>query len=110
MLVTVLWVGLLFNSRRSFLKLQKLAQTRASESEFNYYSSYYKRGMYCDVYVLSVEYDLRFYPNIYIIITKFDSGRLIVDLISGPGPENTVALEGEDAWQYLATMSLDLPR
>jgi hypothetical protein len=78
--------------------------------EIRYYCAAYRRGPGCQIYTIAVEFDPRFYPNKYIIISKFDNHNLIVDLMSGPGPENTITLSGEEAWQYLATMKLNLPR
>ena len=109
LLITVLWVSLLFNATRNFAKLQEVVQSNPA-TEARYYCAAYRRGAACQIYTLAVELDLRFYPNEYIVITKFDSGALNVDLMSGPGPENTITLVGEDGWQYLATMKLNLPR
>lgn len=110
LLITVLWTSLLFNATRNFTKVQEIVQSNPTIPEAHYHCAAYRRGTNFQVYTLAVEWDLRFYPNKFIIITKFNNGNLVVDLLSGPGPENTVTLTGEEGWCYLATMSLDLPR
>lgn len=109
LLITVLWTSFLFNATRNFNKLQELTQNNPSAVDLRYYCAAYRRGPNCHIYTLAVEWDLRFYPNKFILITKFDNHSLVVDLISGPGPENVITLTGELAWQYLATMGLNLP-
>jgi len=109
LLVTIIWASLLFNTTRNFTKLQELVQDNPTSSELRYYCAAFQRSGGCQIYTLAVEGDLRFYPNKYIIITK-DDHNLVVDLMSGPGPESIITLNGEMAWQYLVTMKLNLPR
>ena len=110
LLITIIWVSLLFNTTRNFAKLQELIRDNPASPELRYYCAAFRRSGGCQVYTLAVEKDLRFYPNKYIIITKFDNQNLVVDLMSGPGPESTITLNDEMAWQYLVTMKLNLPR
>lgn len=110
LLITVLWASLLFNATRNFAKVQEIVRNNPTTPEAHYYCAAYRRGANCQVYTLAVEWDLRFYPNKFVVITRFNNGNLVVDLLSGPGPENTVTLTDDESWQYLATMSLDLPR
>jgi hypothetical protein len=108
-LITGLMIPQIFNATRNFMKIQELFRKNPEAPVIDYFCSSYHKGVGCDIYVLAVERDARFYPNKYIIITKYTSGRLLVDLLSEPN-QSAIQLEGETAWQYLAATHLDLPR
>jgi hypothetical protein len=58
------------------------------------------------VYVLNTEQDIQFYPNKFVVITNFADGRVIVELLSGPGPENVLTMTDRSARDYLLAMKL----
>lgn len=104
------WVPQWFNADRNFKRLQELVGHNELIYEIVGDSSAYRRGPACEIYVLATEWDLRFYPNKYIIITKFHSGEVVVDLISGPGENATTTIRGDEALIYLRAMNLILLR
>jgi len=106
-LLTSIWVQSTQNTTRTFEKLHNLLD---QGKDIEYYYSAAKIGRKYKLYVLSVEKDLRFYPNKFIIIVEYMSGELQVDLISGPGEGSVLRLEGEKARNYLASMSLNHPQ
>jgi len=108
-LITGIFISQIFDATRNFIAIQELFKKNPSAVEINYFCSSYHKGVGCDIYVLAVENDKYFFPNKYVVITKYASGRLLIDLISEPNTAS-VMLEGPDAWQYLETMHLDLPR
>ena len=50
--------------------------------------------------------DQPIYSAEFMIVTEFDSGKLIVELITGPGEENVIRIEGDEAHFYLNGMGI----
>lgn len=108
-IITLLcWLPSLFNTTRNFRKLQELAGHSKLIQEVTWDNSAYRRNAVFEVYVLATQYDLRFYPNEYVVITRFKNGNTTVELISGSGPGGVTRLSGQDALNYLDAVNLNL--
>lgn len=100
--------GHLFNTSNNFHQCQ-LQSRQTPNQEVIYNNAAYRRAGAVNIYVLSVEWDLRFYPAKYVVISTHQT-RVVIELIFGPGPENVIQLDGQEAEAYLLSMKLHLLR
>lgn len=107
-LVISVRVGYSNRSVFNFKRCQQLGYQNPEKPEIFVGNVMRRKVPHATIYVINVERDNYFHPNKFIIITRLVSGFVMVELLSGPGPEFTLVLVGQDAINYLASTGLDL--
>lgn len=107
-LLLLLFPYYLANSKRNLAKINSLAAATSSTKPIKTFSSYYKKIRGGFVLTLYTGHDPSFLAE-YVTISKIND-KYFVNLITGPGIEGAILLEGQEALDFLREHEIDVSK
>jgi len=105
--IVMLLPGFLVNPYRNLTAVAQAAKNTPQQTLHQSFSSYFKKFPNGYVLTFHTGNHSNFGPTEFVIITRL-KGKLQVNLINGPGPENVAQLEGDKAKEFLDERQIDL--